>query len=157
MRTPSKMFQSRKFELIRRFTSPPRWNEAKLGGNDEIEIWGDGEQGRSFMYIDDCVEGTLRLVQSDFTGPINVGSSRLISINGLVDIIETIMGVNLKRSYKLDAPVGVRGRTSDNHLIRSALGWEQTITLEDGLEKTYSWIYDQLVTGIADRGGLSRQ
>jgi GDP-D-mannose 3',5'-epimerase len=131
--------------------------QAKLSGRDEIEIWGDGEQGRSFMYIDDCVEGTLRLVESEFTDPLNIGSSRLVSINTLVDIIESIAGVQLKRKYNLDAPLGVRGRTSDNSLIRSTLDWEPMITLEDGLAKTYAWIYDQLTNGNGDPGAVSRQ
>jgi len=126
--------------------------EAKLNGGSEIEIWGDGEQGRSFMYIDDCVEGTLRLVESDFAKPINIGSSRLVSINRLVDIIEAIAGVRLKRTYNLDAPLGVRGRTSDNSLILATLSWEPSTTLEEGLETTYAWIYDQIVTGTSDRG-----
>lgn len=126
--------------------------QAKLNGTDEIEIWGDGEQGRSFMFIDDCIEGTLRLADSTFSDPINIGSSRLVSINELVDIVESIAGVRLKRRYKLDAPLGVRGRTSDNTLIRAVLGWEPSTTLEDGLATTYSWIYDQLVTGTGDRG-----
>jgi nucleoside-diphosphate-sugar epimerase len=131
--------------------------QAKLSGGDEIEIWGDGQQGRSFMYIDDCVEGTIRLVESEFTDPLNIGSSRLVSINTLVDIIEAIAGVQLKRQYNLEAPLGVRGRTSDNSLIRSTLEWEPMITLEDGLEKTYAWIYDQLKAGSSEPGMVSRQ
>jgi GDP-D-mannose 3',5'-epimerase len=118
--------------------------EAKLSGSNEIEIWGDGEQTRSFMYIDDCVEGTLRLTSSDVTEPINIGSSELVTINQMVTIIEEIAGVSLKRNYDLGAPKGVRGRNSDNALIQRELGWEPSIRLRDGLERTYRWIYDQL-------------
>jgi GDP-D-mannose 3', 5'-epimerase len=126
--------------------------EAVLSGVHEIEIWGDGGQTRSFMYVDDCVEGTLRLMDSDFSEPINLGSDRLVTINQLVDIVESIAGVRLKRTYNLRAPVGVRGRNSDNTLIRRELGWEPRIALEDGLERTYGWIYDQL----SRRSGLDR-
>ena len=124
--------------------------QAKLSGAHEIEIWGDGEQTRSFMFVDDCVEGTLRLTDSDFADPVNLGSSRLVSINGLVDIVEGIAGVKLRRVYNLSAPKGVRGRNSDNTLIRAVLGWEPTVSLEDGLEQTYSWIYDQMASGRKD-------
>jgi nucleoside-diphosphate-sugar epimerase len=118
--------------------------EAVLSGIHEIDIWGDGEQTRSFMYIDDCVEGTLRLMESDFGEPINLGSDRLVTINQVVDIVESIAGVKLKRTYNLSAPMGVRGRNSDNTLLRKVLAWEPQISLEDGLERTYSWIYAQL-------------
>ena len=121
--------------------------EAKRSGRHEIEIWGDGEQTRSFMYIDDCLKGTLDIMASDIAEPINLGSSRLVSINQLVDIVERIAGVKLKRRYVLDAPLGVRGRNSDNTLILARLGWEPSITLEDGLERTYRWIYDQMAAG----------
>jgi len=120
--------------------------EAELSGNHEIEIWGDGEQTRSFMYIDDCVEGTLRVTAGDNLEPVNVGSSELVSINQMADIIEQIAGITVKRTYKLDAPLGVRGRNSDNTFIRETYGWEPSISLADGLERTYRWIYDQLVT-----------
>jgi nucleoside-diphosphate-sugar epimerase len=123
---------------------------AKLSGGNEIEIWGDGEQTRSFMFIEDCVEGTLRLTESEFSQPVNLGSSRLVSINTLVDIVEGIAGVKLKRVYNHGAPKGVRGRNSDNTLIREALGWEPSITLEDGLERTYAWIHDQMAAGRRD-------
>lgn len=113
---------------------------AKLSGSGEIEIWGDGEQTRSFTYIDDCVEGTLRLMASDVTEPINIGSDQLVTINRLVDIVEGIAGVTLKRRYRLDAPKGVRGRNSDNTLIRQRLGWAPWISLEDGMRSTYEWI-----------------
>jgi nucleoside-diphosphate-sugar epimerase len=118
--------------------------EAKLAGDDEIEIWGDGEQTRSFMYIDDCLLGTTMLMNSDMLDPINVGSSELVTINQLVDTVEEIAGMRLKRRYNLDAPKGVRGRNSDNTLIREKLGWEPSTPLALGVEKTYAWIYDEL-------------
>jgi nucleoside-diphosphate-sugar epimerase len=118
--------------------------EAALSGNHEIEIWGDGEQTRSFMYVDDCVEGTMRLTAGDSPVPVNVGSSELVSINQMVNIIEQIAGITVKRNYNLDAPKGVRGRNSDNTLIQEIYGWEPSIRLADGLERTYKWIYEQL-------------
>jgi GDP-D-mannose 3',5'-epimerase len=118
--------------------------EAKLSGKHEIEIWGDGEQTRSFMYIDDCIKGTLMIMGSDVVEPLNLGSEQLVSINQLVDITENIAGIKLKRNYKLDAPQGVRGRNSDNTLIREKLGWAPAITLEAGMEKTYRWISDEM-------------
>jgi GDP-D-mannose 3',5'-epimerase len=119
--------------------------EAKLTGNHIIEIWGDGEQTRSFMYVDDCVEGTRRLMDSDFADPINIGSSELVTVNQLVATVEDIAGIALMHSHDLTAPQGVRGRNSDNTLINSVLGWEPSTKLRDGLEKTYAWIYDQMV------------
>lgn len=119
--------------------------EAKLSGKHEIEIWGDGEQTRSFMHVDDCVEGTLRIMRSDYREPLNLGSSELVSINRLVTLVERIAGVQLDRRYKLDAPQGVRGRNSDNTRIREVLGWEPSIRLAAGLEKTYRWIHDTMV------------
>lgn len=119
--------------------------EAKLSGNHEIEIWGDGEQTRSFMYVDDCVEGVLRLMDSDFSDPINIGSSELVSINQLVSVAESFAGIQLKRNYDLTKPQGVRGRNSDNTLILSVLGWEPSTSLVEGLEATYRWIYDQMI------------
>ena len=121
--------------------------EAKLSGRHEIEIWGDGEQTRSFMYIDDCTYGSVRLMNSDVLEPINIGSDELVSINTLVDIVEKIAGIKLKRRYKLDAPKGVRGRNSDNDMIKRVLGWAPSVRLEDGMEKTYRWIHDQMVSG----------
>jgi nucleoside-diphosphate-sugar epimerase len=118
--------------------------EAVLSGNHEIEIWGDGEQTRSFMYVDDCVEGTIKVTQGDSPLPVNVGSSELVSINQMVSIIEQIAGITVKRNYNLDAPKGVRGRNSDNTMIQEIYGWEPSIKLADGLERTYRWIYDQL-------------
>jgi nucleoside-diphosphate-sugar epimerase len=117
---------------------------AVLSGNHEIEIWGDGKQTRSFTYIDDCLHGTRLVMHSDIEEPLNVGSSQLVSVDELVDIVEQIAGVSLKRSYKTDAPQGVRGRNSDNTLILERLGWEPSTTLATGLEHTYRWIYDQL-------------
>jgi GDP-D-mannose 3',5'-epimerase len=117
---------------------------AVLTGDHTIEIWGDGQQTRSFTYIDDCLEGTLRLMASDVREPINVGSDQLVTIDQLVDIVEDIAGVKLERRYKLDAPQGVRGRNSDNTLIRERLGWAPSISLEDGLAATYAWVYDQV-------------
>lgn len=120
--------------------------EAKLSGNHTIEIWGDGHQTRSFQFIDDCVLGTQKIMASDIRIPLNLGSSELVSINQLADLVEEIAGVKLKRSYKLDAPKGVNGRNSDNTLIQKLLGWEPSTRLRDGLEKTYRWVYDQIVT-----------
>ncbi|MFC0406635.1 NAD-dependent epimerase/dehydratase family protein [Roseomonas elaeocarpi] len=119
--------------------------EAKLSGDHSIEIWGDGHQTRSFMYIDDCVQGTRMLMDSKVEQPINIGSAELVSINGLVDIVEDIAGIRLQRHYKLDAPKGVRGRNSDNTMILAELGWEPSISLRAGLEKTYQWIHDSMV------------
>lgn len=121
--------------------------EAKLSGRHEIEIWGDGEQTRSFMYIDDCVQGTRLLMDSEVTEPLNIGTSEMVTINQLVDLAEAIGGVKLKRRYDLDAPKGVRGRNSDNSLILEKLGWEPSIALKDGLERTYRWIHDQITAG----------
>ena len=118
--------------------------QAKLSGTNEIEIWGDGEQTRSFMYIDDCLDGTMRIMESDIPDPINLGSSELVTINQLVDIVERVAGVRLTRRYDLDAPKGVRGRNSDNTLIREQLGWEPDTSLAAGLERTYAWIHDEM-------------
>lgn len=118
--------------------------EAQLSGSHQIEIWGDGKQTRSFMYIDDCLHGIDAILHSDILEPINLGSNELVTINGLVDIVEEIAGVKLKRNYNLSAPKGVNGRNSDNTLIKQQLGWEPGIRLRDGMEKTYRWIYDQM-------------
>jgi nucleoside-diphosphate-sugar epimerase len=117
---------------------------AALTGRHEIEIWGDGEQTRSFMYVDDCVEGSLMVAEGDNTAPVNVGSSELVTINQMVDIIEEIAGIRVERKYNLDAPLGVRGRNSDNTMIQEIYGWAPSIRLADGLECTYQWIYDRL-------------
>ena len=118
--------------------------EAVMTGRREIPIWGDGEQTRSFTYIDDCVEGIQRILFGEITEPLNLGSSEIVSINQLVDIVEDIAGVKLKRSYDLSAPKGVRGRNSDNTKIQELLGWQPSISLRDGLEETYRWIHDEL-------------
>lgn len=120
---------------------------AKLTGNLDIEIWGDGEQTRSFMYVDDCTYGIDRIMESGITYPINLGSEEMVSINQLVDIVEDIAGIKLNRHYKLDAPKGVRGRSSDNTLINKELNWEPSISLRDGMKKTYDWIYEQMTSG----------
>ena len=123
---------------------------AQREGRHEIEIWGDGEQTRSFMYIDDCLFGTCALMASDVHEPLNIGSDELVTINQLVDIVERIAGVTLTRRHKLDAPLGVRGRSSDNTMIAQRLGWTPSTRLEDGLERTYRWIHEQM-TGPAGR------
>ncbi len=117
---------------------------AKLSGKHEIEVWGSGNQTRSFMYIDDCLKGVQMLMGSDFTEPINIGSSELVSINQLVDIVEGIAGVKLERRYDLSAPKGVNGRNSDNTLIKKVFGWEPGTRLRDGLAITYRWIYEEM-------------
>ena len=121
--------------------------EAKLSGVHEINIWGDGKQTRSFMYIDDCVKGTEMIMESEIDEPINLGSSELVTINQLVDIVEDIAGIKLKRTYDLGAPKGVNGRNSDNTLIQEKLGWEPSIRLRDGLERTYRWIEQEIAAG----------
>jgi GDP-D-mannose 3',5'-epimerase len=115
---------------------------ARDGGT--IEVWGDGHQTRSYCYIDDCVEGIYRLMQSDYSAPLNLGQDRMISINELVDMVARVAGKRIHRTHNLDAPLGVRGRNSDNTLLRQTLGWEPGISLEDGLATTYHWIHEQL-------------
>ncbi len=124
-----------------------------VSGNHEIEIWGSGEQTRSFMYIDDCIQGMQMIFDSQILEPINLGSSEAVTINQLVDIVESIAGIKLKRRYDLSAPKGVNGRNSDNTLIQKYLRWEPKISLRTGLEKTYAWIYDQYLA--RERGGTS--
>ncbi|HEY1807855.1 MAG TPA: NAD-dependent epimerase/dehydratase family protein [Acidobacteriaceae bacterium] len=121
--------------------------QARASGSNDIEIWGDGHQTRSFMYIDDCTKGSLGIMESDIDEPINLGSSELVTINQLVDIVEEIAGVKLKRRYNLSAPKGVNGRNSDNTLILEKLGWEPSIRLRDGMAKTYEWIESQMMVG----------
>ena len=121
--------------------------EAKHSGKQEIEIWGDGRQTRSFMYIDDCLKGVRAITESDIREPINLGSSELVTINQLVDIVEEIAGLKLKRTYNLTAPKGVNGRNSDNTKIRKYLGWEPSIPLSEGMRKTYAWVEEQMLTG----------
>jgi GDP-D-mannose 3', 5'-epimerase len=118
--------------------------EAGITGNKEIVIWGDGLQTRSFMFIDDCIKGIMDIMYSDIIEPLNLGSSEMVSINGLVDIVEDIAGYKLERKYDPDAPKGVRGRNSENTLIRQYLGWEPSIPLRKGMKKTYEWIHEQL-------------
>lgn len=119
--------------------------EAKISGNHEIVVWGDGNQTRSFMYIDDCIRGSLTLMASDYLEPINIGSAETVTINQLIDTVEKIAGIKVSRRYDLNAPQGVRGRSSDNSLFRSQFGWEPDTSLIVGMEKTYRWIYDQMV------------
>ncbi len=125
--------------------------EALRSGSRDIEVWGDGEQTRSFMYIDDCLFGTLTLMASDVREPLNIGSDELVTINQLLDIVEEIAGVKLRRRYNLNAPRGVRGRSSDNTLVKQKLGWAPTTRLRDGMEKTYRWIYDQMMVPVQTR------
>jgi nucleoside-diphosphate-sugar epimerase len=115
-----------------------------------IEIWGDGQQTRSFMYIDDCIRGTVDIARSDIVEPINLGSSVLVTVNQLVDIVEQIAGIKRRRSYNLSAPKGVNGRNSDNTMIRRELGWEPSIRLRDGMERTYRWIHDEYIRKYGD-------
>lgn len=123
--------------------------EAKTSGKHEIEIWGDGKQTRSFMYIDDCTKGTQMIFESDIHEPLNLGSNELVTINQLVDLVEDIAGVKLKRSYNLNAPKGVNGRNSDNTLIQQRLGWAPSISLRVGLAKTYAWIESEMLAGVS--------
>lgn len=120
--------------------------QAVITGNHEIEIWGDGEQTRSFMFIDDCIEGTRRLTESRVDEPLNIGSSEMVSINQLVDLISSIAGIELDRNYDLTAPQGVRGRNSDNTRIEQLLDWSPSIELRTGLEATYAWIHEQVAS-----------
>ncbi|MDA8744688.1 NAD-dependent epimerase/dehydratase family protein [Rubripirellula amarantea] len=117
--------------------------QAKTSGDHKIEIWGDGKQTRSFMYIDDCVYGILKIMNSDIIEPINLGSDELVTINGLVDIVEDIADIKLQRDYNLSAPKGVNGRNSDNTMIQRELGWAPGIRLRDGMQRTYDWIYEE--------------
>jgi nucleoside-diphosphate-sugar epimerase len=131
--------------------------EAKFAGKHKIQIWGNGHQTRSFMYIDDCVKGVEKIMNSNIIEPINLGSSEAVSINQLVDIVEDIARVKLERRYDLDAPKGVNGRNSDNTLIQEYLGWEPSIPLRTGLEKTYAWIYDQYQLRECGAAGVVRE
>ncbi|MGH0030337.1 MAG: NAD-dependent epimerase/dehydratase family protein [Myxococcota bacterium] len=127
--------------------------EALISGDHSIHIWGNGEQTRSFMYVDDCIEGTLRIAAGDVDEPLNLGSSELVSINQLVSLVEEIAGTTLTRYYDPDAPTGVAGRNSDNTKIREALDWEPSIPLRDGMEKTYKWIHDAYLRRYAGKLG----
>jgi GDP-D-mannose 3',5'-epimerase len=117
---------------------------AKLIGNREIEIWGDGEQTRSFCHVDDCVQGIYKLMRSDFSEPLNLGQDRMVSINELADMVARIAGIPITKRH-VPGPQGVRGRNSDNTLLRQVLGWEPEISLEQGLRRTYEWIEDKLI------------
>lgn len=121
---------------------------AKLTGNPEVEIWGDGEQTRSFCYVDDCVTGIYKLMQSDYPHPLNLGQDRLVTINQLADMIATIAGIRIVKKH-VPGPQGVRGRNSDNTRLREVLGWEPEISLEEGLSRTYTWIEDQVRAKLA--------
>lgn len=118
--------------------------EAKKSGSGEIEVWGDGEQSRTFMYVEDCVKGIDQIMHSDIREPINLGTSELVTVNELVSIVEEIASIKLERKYKLEAPKGVRGRSSDNTLIKKFLNWEPSIPLREGMKKTYLWIEEEL-------------
>jgi GDP-D-mannose 3',5'-epimerase len=127
--------------------------EAKLSGRHEIEIWGDGNQTRSFMYIDDCTMGSRKILESEIHEPINLGSSEMVTINQLVDLAEEFAGIKLKRNYNLSAPKGVNGRNSDNTLIQQYLGWEPSTSLREGLRKTYDWIGEQVEVALSVSSG----
>ena len=118
---------------------------AKLKKEKNIEVWGDGEQTRSFLYIDDCIEATMSVFNSNFTDVFNIGSEEQVSINQMIDKIEEIAGFKVERNYDISKPKGVRGRSSDNSLINSKINWSPKFSLKDGLEKTYSWIYNSIV------------
>ena len=109
-----------------------------------IEVWGDGKQTRSFLYIDECIEATRRLMESEFIGPVNIGSEEMVTINQLVETAAKVAGKNVEKQHKLDAPLGVRGRNSNNDVVRRELGWDYSQTLEEGIAKTYAWISDQI-------------
>ena len=112
-----------------------------------IEVWGDGEQTRSFLYIDDCINGTDKVFKSNFCEVFNVGSEEQVSINQMINIIEDIADYKVKRDYQLDKPKGVRGRSSDNSFVNQKIGWKPKLSLKEGLEKTYKWIFDEIVRG----------
>jgi GDP-D-mannose 3', 5'-epimerase len=131
--------------------------EARISGKHEIEIWGSGNQTRSFMFIDDCTEGIQKIMNSEILEPINLGSSEAVTINQLVDVTEEIAGIRLKRNYDLGAPKGVNGRNSDNTLIQKHLGWEPSTPLRIGMERTYRWIYDQYMARERGEAGVVRE
>ena len=117
-------------------------HDPKQGG--AIEVWGDGLQTRSFLFVDECVEATRRLMDGEFIGPVNIGSEEMVTINQLVDTAAKVAGKDVQKIHKLDAPLGVRGRNSNNDLIRKELGWDYSQTLEEGIKKTYNWIQEQI-------------
>jgi GDP-D-mannose 3',5'-epimerase len=129
---------------------------AQLTGNKEIVIWGDGHQTRSFMYIDDCIKGIQDIMYSSINEPLNLGSSEMVSINQLVDIVEEIAGYKMERKYDLGAPKGVRGRNSENTLIKKYLGWEPSIPLKKGMKKTYDWIKEEMINETREKKGINR-
>lgn len=129
---------------------------AGLNGEKKIVIWGDGHQTRSFMYIDDCIKGILDIMYSGINEPLNLGSSEMVSINQLVDYVEEIAGYRMEREYDLGAPKGVRGRNSENTLIRKYLGWEPSIPLKEGLKKTYNWIKLQMEEDEGNNSKINR-
>jgi nucleoside-diphosphate-sugar epimerase len=126
--------------------------QAKLASERRIEVWGDGKQTRTFTYIDDCVHGTRAIMESDIAEPLNVGSTELVTIDHLIDLVEEIAGFEVKRDYDLDAPQGVRGRSSDNTRILAEMGWEPATGLKDGLERTYRWIFEQVSARVPASG-----
>jgi GDP-D-mannose 3', 5'-epimerase len=128
---------------------------AKLTGNTEIEIWGDGEQTRSFCYIDDCVEGLYLLMRSDFYEPLNLGQDRMVTINELADIIANIADFQIDKKH-IDGPQGVRGRNSDNTKLKETLNWEPQISLEEGLKATYQWIENEVRKKLSKRNALTK-
>jgi len=130
--------------------------DASITGEKDIIIWGDGHQTRSFMYIDDCIKGIQDIMYSDILEPLNLGSSEMVSINQLVDIVEDIAGFKLKRKYDLDAPKGVRGRNSENTLIKQYLKWEPSIPLKDGMKKTYDWIKEEILDDSKSKKQISK-
>ncbi|MEM7426843.1 MAG: NAD-dependent epimerase/dehydratase family protein, partial [Pseudomonadota bacterium] len=122
---------------------------AQAKDGDEIEVWGDGEQTRSFLYIDECLEGTLRLMRSDWTGPVNIGSDEMVTINQLVDTVALIAGKRIRKRH-IPGPTGVRGRNSDNRLIEQQLGWRPDASLQAGLTPTYTWISEQYHGAVSE-------
>ena len=119
--------------------------QSKINKSNNMEVWGDGKQTRTFLYVDDCIEGTLKLFESDYSDPVNIGSDEQVSINQMIEMIEVISGVDkLNKNYQLDKPKGVRGRSSNNDLIKKVLNWSYKMSLKDGLSKTYKWIDDEM-------------
>jgi len=121
--------------------------EAKINNKNTIDVWGDGEQTRSFLYIDDCIEGTLKVFNSNFDDIFNIGSEEQVSINQMIEIIEEIANFKVKKNYQLNMPKGVRGRSSDNSFIINKIGWQPSFKLKEGLKKTYDWIYNEISNG----------
>ena len=121
--------------------------EAKLNSQNKIQVWGDGEQTRSFMFIDDCLKGTKTLFSKEYIEPFNIGSEEQVSINQMIEVIQEIANIKVEKEYQLDKPLGVRGRSSNNDLVREKLNWDIEIKLKDGLERTYKWIYDEITSG----------